>query len=44
VGLGRVTLVRIADSYAHGVGSTEGLLFGRRALFHSADEDTARSA
>jgi hypothetical protein len=44
VGLGPVTLVRIADSYAHGVGSTEGLLFGRRALFHSADEDTARSA
>jgi hypothetical protein len=44
VGLGRLTLVRIADSYAHGVGSTEGLLFGRRPLFHSADEDTARSA
>jgi hypothetical protein len=44
VGLGPLTLVRIADSYAHSVGSTEGLLFGRRALFHSADEDTARSA
>ena len=44
VGLGPLTLVRIADSYAHGVGSTEGLLFGRRPLFGKADEDTARSA
>jgi hypothetical protein len=44
VGFGPLTLVRIADSYAHGVGSTEGLLFGRRELFRSADEDTARSA
>lgn len=44
VGLGPLTLLRIDDSYAHGVGSTEGRLFGRRPLFHSADEDTARSA
>ena len=44
VGLGPLTLFRIADSYAHGVGSTEGLLFGRRSLFGSADEDTTRSA
>lgn len=44
VGLGPVTLVRIADSYVHGVGTTEGLLFGRRELFRSADEDTSRSA
>jgi hypothetical protein len=44
VGLGPLTLLRIEDSYAHGVGSTEGRLFGRRVLFRSADEDTARSA
>lgn len=44
VGLGPLTLLRIDDGYAHGVGSTEGRLFGRRSLFHSADEDTARSA
>lgn len=44
VGLGPLTLFRIEDSYAHGVGSTEGRLFGRRELFHSSDEDTARSA
>jgi hypothetical protein len=33
VRLGPVTLVEIADGYAHGVGSSEGLLFGRRPLF-----------
>lgn len=44
VGVGRLTLARIADSYSHGVGSTEGLLFGRRSVFASASEDTARSA
>ncbi len=44
VGVGPLTLARIAESYAHGVGSTEGLLFGRRPLFDLADEDTARSA
>lgn len=44
VGPGRLTLARISDSYAHGVGSTEGLLLGRRPLFDSSDEDTARSA
>jgi hypothetical protein len=44
VGVGGLTLARIADSYSHGVGSTEGLLFGRRSLFASANEDTARSA
>ena len=44
VGLGRLTVVEIADGYSHGVGSSEGLLFGRRTLFAKADEDTARSA
>lgn len=44
VGLGRLTLASLAESYAHGVGSSEGLLFGRRSLFATADEDTARSA
>jgi hypothetical protein len=44
VGVGPLTLVRIAESYAHGVGISEGLLFGRRTLFDTADEDTARSA
>lgn len=44
LGVGRLTLARISDSYAHGVGSTEGLLLGRRPLFDSSDEDTARSA
>jgi hypothetical protein len=44
VGLGPLTLVEIADGYSHGVGSSEGLLLGRRPLFAKADEDTARSA
>jgi hypothetical protein len=44
VGVGPLTLVRIAESYAHGVGISQGLLFGRRSLFDTADEDTARSA
>ena len=44
VGLGPLTLFRIEDGYAHGVGSTDGRLLGRRRLFHSSDEDTARSA
>ena len=43
VGLGPLTVMRIEESYARGVGSTEGRLFGRRPLFHSSDEDTARS-
>jgi len=42
--LGPLTLLRVNDGYAHGVGSSEGLLFGRRALFSKSDEDTARSA
>lgn len=44
VGVGPITLARIAEGYAHGVGTSEGLLFGRWSLFDSADEDTARSA
>lgn len=44
VGVGPLTPLRIAESYAHGVGSSQGLLFGRRSLFDTADEDTARSA
>jgi hypothetical protein len=44
VGLGPLTVVEIADGYSHGVGSSEGRLFGRRQLFAKADEDTARSA
>jgi hypothetical protein len=44
IGLGQLTVVEIADGYSHGVGSSEGLLLGRRTLFAKADEDTARSA
>lgn len=44
VGLGPLTILRIDDRYARGVGRTEGLLFGRRPLFAHAGEDTARSA
>lgn len=44
IGLSRLTVVEIADGYSHGVGSSEGLLLGRRTLFAKADEDTARSA
>jgi hypothetical protein len=44
VGLGPLTLVRVVDGYAHGVGSSEGLLFGRRPLFSRGGEDTTRSA
>lgn len=44
VGLGPLTLLRIDDGYARGRGRTEGRLFGRRRLFASDDDDTARSA
>ena len=43
VGLGPLTVLRIEDRFARGVGSSEGLVFGRAQLFASADEDTARS-
>jgi hypothetical protein len=44
VGLGRVTVLTVLDRFVDGVGSTEGRLFGRRRVFHAADEDTSRSA
>jgi hypothetical protein len=43
VGLGPLTVLRVADAYSRGSASTEGLLFGRRPLFRRTDEDTARS-
>jgi hypothetical protein len=44
VGLGRVTVLTVLDRFADRVGTTDGRLFGRRTVFHAADEDTTRSA
>jgi hypothetical protein len=44
VGLGPVTLLRVVDRFADGMGSTAGRAFGRLGLFRDNCEDTARSA
>ena len=44
VGFGRLTVLTVLDRFADRVGTTEGRLFGRRGVFHAADEDTTRSA
>jgi uncharacterized protein DUF6544 len=44
VRLGPLTLLRVTDSFADGLGHTEGRLFGAVRLFGASDEDTARSA
>ena len=44
VGFGRLTVLTVLDRFADRVGTTEGRLFGRRRVFHAADEDTTRSA
>jgi hypothetical protein len=37
-------LITVVDEYANGAGRTAGRLFGRKQLFDSHDENTARSA
>jgi hypothetical protein len=37
-------LLVVTDRFENGSGSSEGRLFGRRRLFHAADEDSTRSA
>ena len=44
VGVGRLTVLRVVDRFAAGVGATEGRLFGRRRIFHADGSDTSRSA
>jgi hypothetical protein len=43
-GVGRLTLLTVADGFAAGIGSTEGRLFGRRRVLHAEGPDTSRSA
>ena len=44
VGAGPLTVFRVADSFAGGVGRVDARLFGRVPLIRSQDENTARSA
>lgn len=44
VGVGRLTVLRVIDRFAHGDGSTDGRLLGRFNVLHAAGPDTSRSA
>ena len=44
VGIGPLTVITVTDQYVDGAGLMQGLLFGRRTMFHVDDEATTRSA